>query len=149
MFLNGRENKKSKQGELNMLATMKNVTIDNHNEDLVNFAQTIDFSELFNHVKAYMKVECDFHQPEITTTRGNVHISFMSHDIASQTGAFAAILERCYLSSFSNKVFKDKETGEIGYWVTVSIQYEHAGGGSNGMEVVMAWYSESKGWVFK
>jgi len=132
-----------------MTATMKKVTIDEHNEDLVAFAQTINFDELFNHTKAYMKVDCEFHQPEITTTRGDVYISFMSHDIASQTGAFAAILERCYISSFSNKVFTDKETGELSYWVTVSIQYEHAGGGSNGMDVVTAWYKESTGWMFK
>ncbi|MCL2235453.1 MAG: hypothetical protein FWB98_03300 [Defluviitaleaceae bacterium] len=132
-----------------MMATMKNVTIDENNEALVAFAQTIDFAELFNHTKAHTKVECEFHQPEITTTRGNVHIGFMSHDIAAQTGAFAAILERCYLGSFSNYVFKDKETGELGYWVTVNIRYEHKDGGSNGMDVVTGWYKESTGWIFK
>ena len=134
---------------MNMMANMKNVTIDENNEKLVNFAQTINFDELFKYTQAYMKVDCEFHQPEITTSRGTVHIRFMSHDIASQTGAFAAILERCYLSSFSNYVFRDKETGEIGYWVTVSIQYEHTGGGSNGMDVMTAWYKESTGWTFK
>ena len=132
-----------------MLAIMKRVEINEHNEELVNFAQTINFEELFNHAKAYAKVNCEFHQPEISTTRGDVHISFMSHDIASQTGAFAAILERCSLSSFSNKVYADKETGEIGYWVQVSIQYEHKGGGSNGMEVLTAWYKDSTGWTFR
>ena len=132
-----------------MLANMKNVTMDENNEEMVTFAQTIDFTNLFNHVKALTKVECEFHQPEITTNRGSVYISFMSHDIASQTGAFAAILERCSLSSFSNRVFCDKETNELGYWVQVSIQYDHKGGGSNGMEVVTAWYNASTGWVFK
>ena len=132
-----------------MLATMKNVSIDNHNEDLVAFAQTINFEELFNQIKAHTKVECEFHHPEITTTRGNVHIGFMSHDIADQTGAFAAILERCCLASFSNGVFKEKETGELCYWVQVSIRYDHKGGGSNGMEVFSAWYSEAKGWTFR
>ena len=137
------------EGETTVLATMKNVTIDEHNEELVNFAQTINFAELFKHTKAYMKVDCEFHQPEISTTRGTVHIRFESHDITSQTGAFAAILERCYLSSFSNYFYRDKETGEIGYWVTVSIQYEHAGGGSNGMDILTAWYKKSTGWTFK
>ena len=132
-----------------MLATMKNVTIDNNNEELVTFSQTIDFSELFQHVKNLVKVECSFYQPEITTNRGDVYIRFMSDDIASQTGAFASILENANISSFSNGVYKDKETGEPGYWVQVNIQYQHKGGGSNGMEVVTAWYTDGKGWVFK
>ena len=132
-----------------MLATMKKVTIDEHNEDLVAFAQTIDFSELFNHAKTYAKVECEFHQPEVSTIRGDVHIRFMSHDIANQTGAFAAILERCYLGSFSNKVYKDKETGELKFWTQVNISYDHKNGGSNGMEVFTAWYSASEGWIFR
>jgi len=132
-----------------MLASMKSVAIDERNEDMVTFAQTIDFTELFNHIKTFVKLDCEFHQPEITTTRGNVHISFMSHDIASQAGAFTAILERCYFSSFNNSVFKDKETNELGYWVTVSIQFEHKSGGSNGMDVVSAWYRASTGWVYR
>jgi hypothetical protein len=132
-----------------MLATIKNVTIDNNNEELVNFAQTIDFSKLFNHVRETAKIDCEFYQPEISTTRGNVYIRFMSNDITSQTGAFAAILENCNIASFSNGVYKENETGEHGYWVQVSIQYKHRDGGSNGMEVTTAWYSDSKGWVFK
>lgn len=133
-----------------MTATIKNVTINNNNEDLVNFAQTIDFSELFEHVKTFAGVSCSFYQPEITTGRsGDVFISFMSDDIAAQTGPFAAILRVCYLASFSNGVFKDKETGEPCYWVSANIRYEHKDGGSNGMDMVRAWYSDSKGWVFK
>ena len=132
-----------------MLAIIKNVTIDNNNEELVNFAQTIDFTELFNHTKEAMKVECNFYQPEITTTRGDVYIRFMSDDITSQTGAFAGILENCCISSFSNGVYKDKETGEPSYWVQVNIQYSHKSGGSNGMEVLTGWYTDAKGWTFR
>lgn len=130
-------------------ATMKKVTVDNHNEELVTFAQTIDFTQLFEHTKEFTKIDCTFHQPEITTIRGNVHIGFMSTDIANQTGAFAPILERCCLASFSNRVFKDEKTNELGYWVQVSIQYEHKGGGSNGMEITTARYTKNGGWAFR
>jgi hypothetical protein len=132
-----------------MLATIKNVTIDNNNEELVTFAQNINFEKLFNHIKETMKLECNFYQPEITTTRGDIYIHFMSDDISNQTGAFAGILENCYIGSFSNGVYKNKETGEPGYWVQVNIQYQHKNGGSNGMEVVTAWYDNTKGWIFK
>jgi len=133
-----------------MLAILKNnVTVEEYNEDLVAFAQTIDFTALFSHVKEVTKVDCNFHQPEIDITRGSVYICFTSDDIASQTGAFAAILKQCYLASFSNGVFKDKETEGLGYWVQVSIRYEHKDGGSNGMEVVTAQYTDVNGWMFR
>jgi hypothetical protein len=130
-----------------MYPTMKNVTMDNNNEELVNFAKTIDFTELFDHIKTFAGVDCKFYQPEITTKRGDVYISLMSDDIAAQTGAFAAILRSCYLSSFSNRVIKDQETNELFYWVIVSIQYDQKGGGSNGMNVVSAWYKNGE-WTF-
>ena len=127
----------------------KITTVDNNNQDLVAFAQTIDFTELFQQLRDYLKVDCGFEQPEIRVARGEVYIGFTSDDIASQTGAFGAILEKCYLSSFSNRVYKNKETGELGYWVSVNIQYQHKDGGSNGMEVLRGWYSASKGWIIK
>jgi hypothetical protein len=130
-----------------MKPVMKNITIDNHNAELVDFAQTVDFTELFDHVKAFAGVECEFYQPEITTGRGEVHISFMSDDITAQTGAFAAILERCCIHSFSNGVFMDQKTGELAYWVSVNLQYEHKDGGSNDMDMVRAWYINGE-WVF-
>jgi len=132
-----------------MKPVMKNVTIQNDNEELVAFAQTIDFTELFEHIKMFAKVNCNFYQPEITTSKhGEVFISFMSDDITGQAGAFAAILERCGIHSFSNGVYRDRETDEIRYWVIASIQYEHKDGGSNGMQVTRAWYTDSDGWVF-
>ncbi len=130
-----------------MFATMKNVTVDNNNAELIDFAQTVDFAALFEHVKAFVGVDCGFYQPEITTRHGDVYIGFMTEDITAQTGAFSAILERCYLHSFSNGVSTDKDSGDPYYWVSVSIAYEHKNGGSNGMEVVRAWHKNSA-WEF-
>lgn len=127
-----------------MKAVIKNVTIDNENDELVLFAQTLEFDELFDHVKSFLKVNCTFYQPEITTKSGRVYVSFMSDDITDQTGPFAAILERCCVHSFSNGIFKDNESGEPCYWVSVSIRYDHKDGGSNGMEALVASYRDGK-----
>jgi hypothetical protein len=125
----------------------KNVTIDSANEELVAFARTIDFTELFEHIRTFAGITCAFRQPEISTSRGYVNISFMSDNITSQTGALGAILEYCYIHSFSNGVFKDKQTDQLTYWVSVSIRYQHKDGGSNGMEMVRAWYCGGR-WEF-
>jgi hypothetical protein len=128
---------------------LKDVIFDDDGSNMVplEFAVTIDFTALFDHIKDFAGIACEFHRPEITTSPGNVHISFMSTDITAQAGPFAAILKHCCISSFNNGVFKDKETGEFGYWVGVSLRYEHKNGGSNGMEMLRAWYKNGA-WAF-
>ena len=121
-----------------MKAKRHMVEISDKNEELVTFAETIDFTELFDYIKAFVDVDCRFYQPEITTKRDRVCISFMSDNITAQTGLFAAILKFCYLHSVSNGVFKDEGSGEFIYWVHVHVRYEHRDGGSNGMNVLRA-----------
>jgi len=127
-----------------MTATMMNVTVTEQNEEYLAFAQTVDFTELFDRIKAFANVDCSFQQPEIDTDRSLVYINFKSDNIVEQTGAFASILESCHITSFGNGVFKDKETDALGYWVTANIRYRHKNGGSNGMELASAWYSGGK-----
>lgn len=131
-----------------MKAIIKNVTTTNYNQEYITFAQTIDFSELFDHIKAFTGVTCNFNLPEISTVRGNVYITFTSENIAEQTGPFAVILKNCYFSSFSNGVIRNQDTNELQYWAGVDIVYKHKDGGANGMEVVRAFYTESTGWAF-
>ena len=131
-----------------MTPELKNVILDNDNEELLTFAKDIDFSELFDHVRALAHVDCGFYKPEITTKRGNVYIAFMSDDITTQAGLFAAILRCCYICSFSNGVYKDAGTGELGYWVSVSVRYNHKSGGENGMELTTARYHKGR-WEFQ
>ena len=132
-----------------MNAIMKNVKTDSKNEDLINFAQTIDFTELFEQIKNFTGIKCSFYQPEIQEDKSGVYINIMSADITRQAGLFAAILKKCYLHSFNNGVYRNGESGELGYGVNVNIRYEHKDGGSNGMDVVSAYYTESKGWIFR
>ena len=49
----------------------------------------------------------------ISSTRGDIYIEFMSKDITNQSGAFAAILKKCYIGSFSNRVYKNNVNGGI------------------------------------
>ena len=127
-----------------------NVTATENNQEHITFAQTIDFEPLFDHIRAFAKVDCDFGTPEIWTDRvGEVHISYESEELSNQTGPFAAILKECRIGSFSSNVFSKKETGEPGYFGSASLQYQHKDGGSNGMEVIRCSYSDSDGWIFR
>jgi hypothetical protein len=123
------------------------VTTFNCDEGLLKFAKEVDFTELFSYIQKFTDVKCDFQRPEITINRGSVHIDFMSDNIVSQTGAFASILDNCCFMSFGNGVVCDNDTNEISYWVSVSIRYRHKDGGSNGMDVCQARYSNGV-WAF-
>ena len=127
-----------------MKAILKNATVDNDNAEHIDFAQTIDFTELFDHIKTFAGIECKFYQPEITTKHGKVYISFMSDDVTAQTGLYAAILKCCYIQSASSGVYMGEE---LCYWVSVNVRYEHKNGGFNGMEMVFAVYCRGK-WTF-
>ena len=133
-----------------MKAIVKNATVTEENAPLVIFAQSIDFTELCDHVKDFTGANCKFQQPGVVTDRsGGVYIEILSDDITYQTGPFSRILKKCQFQSDSNGVCRDRESGELKFWVIMSITYSHKDGGSNGMEVCRAWYNDSEGWIFK
>jgi hypothetical protein len=133
-----------------MNATLQNVEITERNSALAAFAQRIDFSELFEHAAALANVDCSFEQPRITANRsGELFVRVESGDITAQTGAFAAILKSCVICNFGGGIVNDRETGEPKCWLPLSMSYTHKDGGSNGMSLLTAWYSESGGWTFR
>ena len=133
-----------------MNAVVKNATLTEANIPLVLFAQNIDFTGLFNHIKDFAGISCKFQQPGVATSRnGDVYIDIQSDDIAYQTGPFSRILGKCSIQSGSGGVCRDRETEEVKFWVIMSIAYSHKDGGSNGMELCRAWYTHNEGWTFK
>lgn len=130
-----------------MKVIIKDVVRTDDNEELIAFAETIDFTELFDSIEAFTNITCSFNQPEITgNSSGSVAIRFTSANVANQCGPFAAILKECTIENFSNGVCRDIETNEIKYWVCVSIRYQHIDGGSNGMDICWADYTVKNGW---
>jgi hypothetical protein len=122
-------------------------TVTDYNRRFVEYAESIDFTDLFDHVKAFAKVNCEFEKPEIFTGRdGSTYIKFQSSDIADQCGPFGVILECCRIMNFSGcVVLEDDDT--FRYWVGVSLRYSHKDGGSNGMDICRAEYRNGK-WSF-
>ena len=130
-----------------MKQSLKNVITDDGSEEFVQFARTIDFTALFDQVKALTKADCGFHQPKVTTNHNKVDVTFESEDITEQTGVFAITLERCCVCSFLNGMFKEKDTDEFNYWVCVTIRGEQKGGGRFDLALFTATYRRGK-WNF-
>jgi len=117
-------------------------------EEKKEFANGIDFSGLFRHAEIYSGTELTFSKPEVTERRGVVSIEFQSNNIADTCGIFGKILEYCKVENFSSEVCEDKESGELRYWVSVHVSYQHHNGGSNGMELFTARYQNGE-WFFR
>jgi len=117
-------------------------------EQKIEFANSIDFSGLFSHAEGLAGFELTFEKPEVRERYENVTISFKSNDISPTCGIFSRILEYCVIEKFNSEVFEDKETGELKYWATVYVSYQHHEGGSNGMQLFTAWYSNGE-WTFR
>ena len=92
---------------MEMKAKMGKAVINDKNENLVAFAKSIDFTELFDNIRMFINVDCGFYNPVIKTSDERVRITFKSHDFVGQTGPFAAILKRCYVHSDRNGVCND------------------------------------------
>jgi len=117
-------------------------------EEKIEFANSIDFSELFRHAEKLAGLELTFSKPEIRASDcgERVFISFRSNNIAASCGVFGKILEYCVIENFSSAVYEN-EDGELKYCVSVHISYQHHAGGSNGMELFIACYSNGE-WNF-
>jgi hypothetical protein len=124
-----------------------NVTVTDDNKDLVAFAQTIDFEPLFAHVRTFLYgASIEFNTPELKEDRdGILRVVISSQSVLLHAGIFAAILEKCEICQFGSKVYTDKD-GTNRLWVDIHVDYEHKGGGMNGMAIASARYTEAKGW---
>jgi hypothetical protein len=116
-------------------------------EEKIEFANQIDFSGLFHHAEMLAGQKLTFGKPEVSERGNTIRVQFESNNI-KLSGVFGHILDTCVIGNFSNSVSEDKETGELYYWVQVSVSYHHRKGGSNGMELFTAWYRNGE-WEFR
>ena len=119
-----------------------------YEEENIEFANSIDFTELFRHAEVLSGTVLTFSGPNVVVKGVNVYINFVSNDIASTCGAFGKILEKCVIESSNNGICRDEKTDELVYWVYINISYSHVEGGSNGMNLFDARYTNGN-WSFR
>jgi len=73
-------------------------------------------------------------------------IKFKSQDLLQDAGIFKAVLADVAVSTFNTDYSEENDS----YWMTVHLNYNSKNGGSNGMQIMTAWYAPStKSWEFK
>lgn len=113
---------------------------------LEEYAKTIPYNEMFDTAVNISGVKnAKFTEPKIEVDNsGRVFVHYESNELKSQSGIFSGSLKSVKLKQFNSEVTID-ENGELGYWGSMSIRYEHNDGGSNGMNVIDYTYGD-KGW---
>ena len=117
-------------------------------EALTEFNKTIPYNEMFDVAKEISgSKNITFGEPKLVKGRdsGSLYTTYQSNDIKADTGVFSSVLKGARLENF-NSSLSISEDGELSYWGTMSLRYQHNGGGTNGMEIMEYTYKDKTGW---
>ena len=103
------------------------------NENAKKFAESIDMTELFDHIKSITGLSDLKFNYKITTNRyDEPYITFESQDLVEKVGFLKLIFSSISISQFNSEIIYSKESDEYYYWGTANFRYDHPSGGSNG-----------------
>lgn len=117
-------------------------------EALTEFNKTIPYDEMFNTAKEISgSKNITFDEPKLVKGRdsGSLYTTYQSNDIKADTGVFSSVLKGAKLENF-NSSLSISEDGELSYWGSMEIRYQHNGGGTNGIEIMQYTYKSKTGW---
>ena len=103
--------------------------------------RTIDYTPLFNHIRETLNLPSTVVfgmdvRPEVSRPE------FISPNIVDYCGVFAAVCKWVGVSRFGYG------NDNFGIWIGVDLRYEAISGGSNGLTIFDAYYTEEEGWKF-
>ena len=114
---------------------------------LTEFNKTIPYDEMFNAAKEISgSKNITFEEPKLVKgSSGSLYTTYRSNDIKQDTGVFSSVLKGARLENF-NTSLSISEDGELSYWGTMELKYQHNRGGTNGMEIMSYTYKSKTGW---
>lgn len=79
--------------------------------------------------------------------RGENRIEFESQDLKDKAGILSSIYKSLTIQQFNSSLLKDPPNA---YWLTVHFAYDYVSGGSNGTNILTAYYyADTKTWEFR
>lgn len=82
-------------------------------------------------------------RPQLTGQIRGCRLEVESEDLSKAAGVMSSCFKSLKLKTFNSEIAGEE------FWMTISWQYNLALGGSNGIDVLIAWYSDEKGWTFR
>lgn len=110
-------------------------------EKYQKFVDSISFEELFNYIRNITGLkDLKFTITQKEDRFGYPRIEFKSQDLIEKVGFLKVIFSNIYICNFNSEIRYNSENDSFFYWCTVSIDYTHPGGGSNGKTFLTARY---------
>ena len=114
---------------------------------LTEFNKTIPYDEMFNVAKEISgSKNITFEEAKLVKgSSGGLYAGCRWGDVEQDTGVFSSVLKGARLENF-NTSLSISEDGELSYWGTMELRYQHNRGGTNGMEIMSYTYKSKTGW---
>lgn len=72
----------------------------------------------------------------------------ISQELANQTGIFEEVMKSCKIKTFGSSI--NSQGSSFVWWQTVNYSFSYKSGGSNGCDLLTAWYNfTTKKWTFR
>lgn len=123
---------------------------DYSNDEILDYFNSIDFKPLLNKINNLIGLELTY---DINITK-NVYGNYNYFKIESKENLVDnfPILELAWrefkVTTFNASIYCDKTTGKLNLWCTIQYSYQHQDFGSNGAQILTAWYEEDK-WIIQ
>lgn len=124
-------------------------TSDYDDNEIKDFFNSIDFKPLETRINEKLGNFNLTFKNGLENGRNGWRVLFESNeDLCTFGGLLSKMLLSCYISQFSSGLYADKLNGELKVWMTITFDYKHFSGGTNGCELCTVWYSKKDGWTF-
>lgn len=100
--------------------------------------ENIDLEPLYSEIRKAVGVDNIKFTHEIVESRnGEKYINIKSEELIDKVGIMKSALKSVILETFNSSIAFDEETQTAYWWGSIHFAYQLAGGGFNGMEVLM------------
>lgn len=104
----------------------------------------IDIKPLEDKISSMVGVSIKLDHEVAKTRSGEEYIKIKSPNLVDKTGVFRPALKEVYIEEFGGGL-KDNV-----FWISIHFVYKIKSGGSNGMDLLTAWYDiNTKKWQFR
>lgn len=119
--------------------------------EVLEFAKKIDFDDLSNLVSKHVNAGSSIKlvPGEIRKGYSGYYIPAESEDVRDKCGIMSEVFDSVVIDLFNSSITTDKNTGELYFWCTPHFSYHLKEGGSNGVEICTAIFTERNGWVIR
>lgn len=118
--------------------------------EVLEFADKIDFDVLSNILCDKLgTLSISLTPEEVKKSYNGYTIKASSRELKDKCGIMSEVFDTVKIDLFNSVITTDKNTGELFFWCTPHFSYHIKGGGSNGIKICTAIFTEKDEWSIR